>query len=397
MLADEDTQVNDASSGDGSIETTSDATELTPEQRDEQTIARAFGLDQTDEESGKESEAAESEESDDESESSDETKDDETKSDDESEAESETKAEDEADESDTGAEASGEESDADDDVELSDENIETFLDAVTEDRLLLNPRMQKKLESLVQSQVDKQFQQRLEQTEVSQETDNLIKQGAKAAEAITGQFVKAGETLTKYVEGEEDIEEVVLDPEDLKTNLRRFAVASALKTRQGYDQAFATAFRETAPLSGEAFTQDEAKAVIKLVETADRIRSDPEQGEAAANTYLFTESFKLLVERAKSAGKVEAETARKKRNDAAKRVIGDKTSTNVALAKVAAKRNKLPKKGPTQEAEATEGNASMEAYRAAKLRKDYDEADRILAELQTAGQGQQVPDSQRRG
>lgn len=392
---------DEESSGDESPDTTSDATELTPEQRDEQTIARAFGLDQADEEPDNESESEESEEDESEEDetSSDETEDEEEELDEESESEDETEDEDETEESESDEAASGEESDADDeDTELTEDDVNTFLDAVTEDRLLEHPRLVERLKKVVQAQVDSQFAQRMEATELSQETERLIKQGAAAADEITSLFANAGEYLAKVVAGKEvsDDEEVVLDPEKLKGNLEKFAVASALKTRQGYDQAFASSFRQVAPLTGEAFNEDEAKAILNLVQTADRIRKDPEQGEAAANTYLFTESTKFLVERARAAGKADAEAARKKRNEAAKRVIGSKNTDKAALAKVANKRKKLPKKSPKSDAKETESAPSMDAYRAAKLAGKPEEADRIMAAMQAAGMGQPVPDSEQR-
>ena len=375
-----DTPIEENSSSDESPDTTSDATELTPEQRDEQTIARLQGTEpaQDDEPSddagddGGDDDAADDsgatgEESTDGDEAADETKDSAT----------------------AGDEAGEEESDADDDIELTDEDIETFLDAA-EGRIIQSPRMKRAIEQLAKSSADKMNAQRLEQTEVSQETQRLIDKGSTAAKAIEALFGKAGETLSEYVAGREVEEEVVLNPEDLKNHLKDFAVAAAVRTRQSYDNAFATAFREVAPLTGKAFTEDEAKDVIKIVQTADRIRQDPEQGEMAANAYLFKESTKYLVERALVSGATAEKENAAKRRAATKRVIGDKTNTKTAMAKIAAKRKKVAPKSPKAEPSSAEPEYTMEAYRAAKLAGKPDDADRIMAGMAASGQGQQV-------
>ena len=288
-----------------------------------------------------------------------------------------------------GDEAGDGESDADDDIELTDEDIETFLDAA-QDQIVKSPRMQKVIEQLAKSSADKMSAQRLEQTEVSQETARLIEKGGTAAKAIEALFGKAGETLSEYVAGREVEEEVVLNPEDLKNHLKDFAVAAAVRTRQSYDNAFATTFREIAPLTGKAFTEDEAEAVIKIVQTADRIRQDPEQGEMAATAYLFKESTKYLVERALVSGATAEKENAAKRRAATKRVIGDKTNTKTAMAKIAAKRKKVAPKSLKAEPASVQSEFSMEAYRAAKLAGNPNEADRIMTGMATTGQGQPV-------
>lgn len=396
-----DSATNDDSSGDESTaDETSDTTELTPEQRDAQTIARAMGLDQEEKEESEETDKGESEEGEsDEAESetskeseeeSDETVDSTKTSDDESETDAETKDEPESTDSDEGDAAGEEESSADDDPEITDEDVETFLDAA-DDRVIKSPRIQKTIEQMVKAEADRRFSERLEQTEVSQETQRLIEQGSKAAQSITSRFQKAGGVLAKLVAGEETDEEVVLDPEVLTKELGEFAVAAAVKTRQSYDNAFATAFREVAPLTGKAFTEDEAEEVIKIVQVADRIRRDPKQGETKANAYLFKESVKYLVERAAASGEANAVAAAKKRREATKRVIGNKTATNAAKAKVAKDRKGLPPKSTAKGSEESEVSPSMDSYRAMKLAGKHDEADQILLKMQEAGMGHGVP------
>ena len=374
-----DTSDENSSSSDGSPDTISDDTKLTPEQRDEQTIARLTGR-----EPAQDDESKEDEKTDDADEDADAADADDSASDDDPPADENT------DSTTAGDEAGDAESDADDDIELTDDDIETFIDAA-EERIIKSPRMQKIVEQLAKSTADKMSAQRLEQTEVSQETQRLIEKGGTAAKEIETLFGKAGETLAEYVAGREVEEEVVLNPEDLRSHLRDFAVAAAVRTRQSYDNAFATTFREVAPLTGKAFTEDEAKEVIKIVQTADRIRQDPEQGEMAATAYLFKESTQYLVERALVSGATAEKEEAAKRRKATKRVIGDKTSTTTAMAKIAARRKKVAPKPPKAEpSSGGVGEFTMEAYRAAKLAGNPDEADRIMTGMAAAGQGHTV-------
>ena len=382
-----DTTNNDSSSEESS-DKTSDDTELTPEQRDEQTIARLTGTEPAQDEPSDDDGDGDGD-ADADGDASDSDADSTSDSDDADSTADSDSADGDEDSTDDGDAAGDGESNADDDIELTDEDIETFLDAA-DDRVVKSPRMQKIIEQMAKAAADKISATRLEQTEVSQETQRLIEKGGQAAKKIEALFGRAGKTLAEYVAGNEVDEEVVLDPEELTGHLRDFAVASAVRTRQSYDNAFASAFREVAPLSGEAFTDDEAKDVIKIVQTADRIRQDPEQGEIAANAYLYKESFKYLVERAKASGATAEKTDAKKRREATKRVIGDKNSTKAAMSKIASKRKKVAPKSVKTEPEGVASEFSMESYRAAKLAGNHEEADRITLGMAAAGQGQAV-------
>jgi len=350
-----DTTVDGDSPGKGS-----DATALTPEQRDEQTIARTLG---TGTEKTEESATA-----------------DETATPD-PDAATETADEKPADT--TEATAGDEDSDADTADELTAEEIELILDALDPEKLIENPRLKALVEARAQADADRRVAEQQAATSVSEETKKLIEDGKEAFGALTTLLDSAKDNIDKAIAGTEFVP-VVIDPAEVKKHLGSFAQSFVLRTRQSFDDAFATAFRETAQLTGAAFTQDEANIVTELVKNAERIRHDPEQGEAASTAFLYRETFKYLVNRARATGKAEALAEVKRKSDAVKQIKGDENTTRAAIAKVAKQRTKTPPPSTEPGAGIDDSNApaTMESYKAAKAAGKFDVADSIMERMQ---------------
>lgn len=353
-MADETTTTGGQDESAGS----SDSAALTPEQRDEETIARLLGGGTTEDTSSDEGEESE----------------------DETDATA-TGEEDESD-SDAGETASEEgETGADDELpEVTDEELETVLDAL-EDRIIANPRIQKAIEDKARADADRRYEERTKSETVSQESERLIRQGRTAVETVYGLFDKLTGNLDKAVKGDEltDADKKVPTREELMQNLGLFGAAAVAETRRNFDNAFADAFREGALVAGD-MTDDEKAKVIGIVQTAQRIAGDPKQGQAQSIAYLFKENVKLLVERARTAGKAEAEAAFAKKRSALVKVTGE-NSTRAAVAKIATARKNLPTKPTSTPAEQSQPSANMDAYKAAKAAGDYDRADAIAAAM----------------
>lgn len=326
---------------------------LTPEQRDAQTISRAFGLE------------AEAEVT--------------PPSEESEEGEGEGAG---AGEGEGGTAAADGEGGADDEPEITDDDINAILDGL-EDRLIENPRLRERIDKLAKAEADRRFEEQRKSATASQESERLIGQGRKAVENLYELIGKAGEQLTKAAKGEE-FESVAIDPEKVKESLRDYGAAVNLVARREFDDAFSEGFRLAIPAGGD-LSAEEAETVKTLVATAQRIENDPNQGSAKAKTHLFVEGMKFLVERAKASGAAEARAEIEKRRNALKKIVGDKgeNATTAAMAKIARTRAKTPPKSPRSEPTAT-GVANMDAYRAAKAAGDHEKADQILADMALA-------------
>lgn len=330
----------------------SDANALTPEQRDEQTISRLLGGNV---DVGKPAAAAPDPKPGDE----------------------------DGDDSDAGDEATGTgEGDAEDELpEVTDEELEAILDAL-DDRLLAHPRIQKVLDERAKADADRRYEERRQAESVTQQSEQLIRQGRTAVEKIHGQFTKLQATLDAAARGDEIDESVKFNPDELMTELGKFGAAAVSEARRNTDTAFADAFVEGVGVGG-VLTDEEKASVLKVVETANRIALDPKQGQAASMKYLMAENVKFIAQRAKAAGKAEAEAGFAKRRDALKKVVGE-NGTKAAVAQLANARKKLPTKPSATPSEATQPRSNMEAYKAAKAAGDHDRADEILAEMASA-------------
>lgn len=339
----------------GAVETPvvpSDSVELTPEQRDEQTIARLLGGEKGEEvatvTATPDADAAAGE--------------------DEGSSDADVEADNEG------------EGDADDDElpEVTDEELEAILDAL-DDRILANPRIQKVIDERTQADSDRRYEERRRAESVNQESERLIRQGRTAVENVYDLFGKLTGNLDKAVKGEDIDETVKFDRDSLMGELGAFGAAAVAEARRDTDTAFADAFREGAVLGG-VLTDEEKSSVVGIVEKAKRIANDPEQGRAASVAFLFKENVKFLVDRAKKAGAAEATAAFQKKRDGLKAVVGE-NGTKAAIAKIANARKKLPAKPAATPSEATTPSANMEAYKAAKAAGDFQKADEIAAQM----------------
>lgn len=340
---------------DSASASSSDSVALTPEQRDDETIARLLGTDKA------------------ETPSQDADKGDaETDATATGEAEGSESAGDEADDKgESGA-------DEDDLPEVTDEELEAIVDALDE-RLLTHPRLQKAIEDKAKADADRRYEERRKSESVSQESERLIGQGRKAVENVYNLFTRLNGNLDKAIKGEEVGDDFRVDPDTLMTELGAFGAAAVAEARRDANTAFADAFREGATLGG-TLTDDEKEKVVGIVQTAQRIANDPKQGSSASVAYLMQENVKFLVERAKAAGRAEAQAEFTKKRDALKKVTGE-NGTRAAVAKIANARKNLPTKPPATPAQETQGKATMEAYREAKRSGDYARADAIAAAM----------------
>jgi|FLYL01.1.fsa_nt_gi hypothetical protein len=339
--------------------TDSSETAPTPEERDEETI-RQF-LNTSEEQAG-----------DDDVESED------TEEEGAGEEESEEEVEEEPEEEEEEAEEEEESLPLED---LSDEDLELFLEAF-EERLLNSPKIQKKLEERARQEAERRFEERLRAEQTSKETELIISQGRQAVESIYNVFNRLRDAASKLAEGEEVNEsDLQVDPNELMQHLGAFGAAAVAETRRTIDNAFSIAFREGVT-SVMPLTEEEKNEVVKIVQTAQRIANDPRQGQDKATEFLFTESVKLLVQRAKEAGRKEALAEVKKKQEALKRITSE-NALKAAVARVASTRKKLPPRTPGQapQSQSIPAKPTLEDYRAAKAAGDYERADAILAAM----------------
>lgn len=333
----------------------------TPEERDAQTIARAFGPQEDEtpaEESTEESEAGEEEESTEESESE-------------------------------------EEEDVLD--EISDDDVDTFIEAVGLERLLGRDKLKQTFETETQRIAREAAEEQAKQTAQRQQEATLIEAGGKALNNIVTTVNQVSETLRKLRAGELDSLDldVTLDPKAFDGDLRALVASTGAIVRREWDAAFSDAFVAGMGAMGlKALEQADMDTVQAIAKKANALEAqNPSQGggSGASKAFLFGESVKFLVQKADKAGYERAMSEVAAKRSALKKVVGD-NSIKAAVAKVQQQRSKLPPKS-APDASGPSGGVSMSAYKAAKRSGDVNEITRITNEIaQLRAQGLPIPD-----
>jgi len=367
------------SGSDAGTESSTDGAALTPEQRDIQTFAK-YGMNpdgspiQTQAAPANKADEADADGGDD--------------ADDKS---SDDEADDEGDDADATSTADADDEDDDaDETEITDERLDSIIDAALElnaDRVKKNPKLRDQLREELRQELEAEYEGRQRTTTASQERERLIGQGKGAVNTVTSLLTTAREELAKAAKGEGDFNaEVLADAEKtLQRSFGAFGAAAVADTRRSYDDAFAAGFKAAVAESGP-LTEDEAKAIGAIVNAANRIEADETQGDErfdAAKRHYYVEVFKLLSSRAKTAGRTAAVAEAKAKKDARKTIL-DTDAVLAGAAKEAKNRGKLPPSPTQAKTTESEPQGTMEAYRAAKAAKDFALADRIMAKMQAS-------------
>ncbi len=306
------------------------------------------------------------------------------------------------------ATAVDDEEDEDIDVEITDEQLDRYVDALLElnaDKLAKNPRLRERLEQEIRAQVEADSEAKQRAASASQERERLTVQGRQAVDAVFNlmtnaqtAFTKAEAELAKAAEGEQFNAKVIadafkFDPKELEQHLGIFAASAVGDLRRSYDDAFSNGFRAAVTVAGP-ISEEEREAVVNIVNTANRIEADEKQGPGRfdkAKDYLYSETFKLVTGRAFEAGKAAAIAEAKAKRAAAKTVL-DADAVLAGAAKEARARRQMPPSPTAPGATPDAGAATIEAYRAAKAAGDFDLADSIMLKMQMSA----PPEAQRR-
>lgn len=286
-----------------------------------------------------------------------------------------------------------------DEAELTDEQVDRYVDSLLElapDKLANNPKIRERIEQEIREKLETENEAKQRTQSASQEREQLTRQGRAAVEAVFGQlkvaedgFTKAKTELDKAFKGEPFDEKVLtegfsLDPKKFEQDMGTFAAAAVADSRRSYDDAFSSGFKAATTVGGP-ITEAERDAIVSIVNTANRIEADEKQGEGRfdkAKMHLYTETWKLTTTRAFEAGKAAALVEAKAKRDARKTVL-DSDAVLAGAAKEAKTRAGMPPPPVAPTGAATTGSeATMEAYQAAKRAGNHDLADDIMQRMQ---------------
>lgn len=300
------------------------------------------------------------------------------------------------------------EDEEDDEEGLTDEQLDRYVEALLElnaDKLAKNPRLRERIEQELRGQVEEDNAAKQRAATAVQERERLSRQGKEAVDAVFTLFKNASDglgkaqtELDKAYRGEEFdpkalADALKIDSKSLEQHLGLFAQAAVGDLRRGYDDAFAGGFNAALKTAGPV-TDEERKQIVNIVNTAQRIEGDEDQGAGRydkAKDHLYVKTFEMVAKRSFEAGRQAAIAEVKTRRDAKKTLL-DESAVLAAEARVAAGRAKAPPAPIKPGAQADPTAPTMEAYRAAKAAGDSDLADRILQKMQSS-----VPaESQRR-
>lgn len=215
--------------------------------------------------------------------------------------------------------------------------------------------------------------------EIDIRLEQLAQQGQQAAQTIIEQVIQARKMLEDAEKGE--IIDLSKAPDPQTVGQAILQVAAAMSSRTMLDVADAVGVAQQYALQDLSLPEEEinraAKVIGGYVAEAQQLRNDPQNADLAT-AYMFTGVLRTIAALAKEAGKREAQAELGRKQPLAK---GLADSNAIAAAQAIMSKLKLPREVPSTVAPASPAGASpdalMEQYREAKRAGNAAEADRI--------------------
>ncbi len=267
--------------------------------------------------------------------------------------------------------------------EVTEEEIPDLPDDVLEalaevyaDKFTEHPRIKEKIDREIQRRAEeKEKELRLVQ-ERQARTQQALEEGKLAAQQLSN-------VLTAYQEAIRKIKSEDLDPSDLDERslpsmeslteaLASFGTAVYVDAAATYDSAFSASWGE---LAKGLIREEDLPKVQEIASKAQQMEQNPQQ-VLQAKAYLFTESIKLLLERAREQGREEGRQEAIRKRDAIAKVT-QANALNAALARLASKKMP-PQPTPTVPANAPVVDY-MKEYEQAKASGNIARAEEILS------------------
>ena len=266
-------------------------------------------------------------------------------------------------------------------TELDDETISTLAEAY-EDKLLSTERLQKRVEELVKEQVQRQGEDYRRQAQEQADVATLLRDGEEAVDGLLSIFQAAETELGKVTTEEDYTPEWKLDMGAVEGHLRTYGSAVLAEAEGRYhravDRVILDQLRTLPTLSDEQVTE-----IRTVLNTAERMRNDPNQGSAMAFGYSTDALFRFLLNGVREQAVANERSRIQSRGTVAKKVT-DAVATKAAAAKLAAQRgDTAPKESPDAKTETT-GAPSQELYEKLKREGRHAEAQRVVDAMSRA-------------
>lgn len=256
---------------------------------------------------------------------------------------------------------------------------EDLLEALAEayaDKLTEHPRIKERLDRELQQRIEEQEREYRLLQEKQLRTQTALEQGKQAAQRISQTLTTYRDMLQKIKKADVDPEELDLSSlpsvEELSNALASFGTAVYMDAASTYDSAFSTAFAE---LGKDLIRDEDVPKVQQIARVVQQMEQDPNYA-LQAKAYLFTETLRLLLERAMEKGREEGRQEAVRKRDAIAKVT-QANALNAALARLASKKMP-PNPSPTVPANAPTVDY-MKEYEEAKRSGNVARAEEILS------------------
>lgn len=262
--------------------------------------------------------------------------------------------------------------------ELDPETLDSIA-SLYKDNLLERDAFKQEVERRVRETADQRVREQTRIQQAGNEVNAIITRGQQAANWMAGRVNAATDALSKAQAGEE-FDPNALNPAQFAGGLRDFGESLVAATERSIDTALETAVDQIFGPVLPPLSEQGANDLATLANTAERMRNDPAQGPDRARSYFITGLMRMVVQQSYQHGRLE-----ERQLVEGKRTLSDKIASSNAIkaarAKLEAERNPPPSPS-NQPGESTAGGGNtMAEYRAAKLRGDKAEADRIARDM----------------
>ena len=257
-------------------------------------------------------------------------------------------------------------------AELSDEDLSTLIEAY-EDKILTNPKLEERLQRVVQAESARLAEQTSRGREVEQELAVQIQHGRTAISNMAQYAAAAQDQLKKAAEGE-PFETNIFNPDAFLQNLQAYGQAISSQRTSLLMNASSASIEA---LVGDALPElsyEQAQELAGVFNKTEELRKDPNQA-ANADGFLIFNLMRFVADQASSVG------AGNERNRQEKlRTVADKVTTKnaVAVAKAQIEKTKNPPPVGGKTSTAPRYTADLAGYEKAKADGNIEAAQAIV-------------------
>jgi hypothetical protein len=275
------------------------------------------------------------------------------------------------------AEDTESEESAEQETDLSDDDIAAIID-VYGDRILTSGKLADANAKSIRDEVAKQVATANHTREVEGENAGVVEKGRTAVTAFT-QAVENYRAEFKKAGAGESFNAAIADGDELGGLLKDFGSAVLAGTQGTYERAIQAGFNSVLSNDLPELSDKQAEELTGITDTWNRMKNDPQQANVA-QAFLVSKLWEFATPLLKAAGAQEERSRAKKGQPLKERIAG---TNAIAAAKAAIEKQKVPPKGSADAPRGRPG-ATIEEYERLVGEGKFDKAQEVVNAMERA-------------